>query len=279
MAMMLFDETKLTRGHQRIADYISKNMDDVPFMVEENIAAACGVSISTVSRFWAEVGSKNLKEFKQRVKDEALLSPARKLQSAFDKVGGGSGAAANVLGVAEYLQQSADRLEQASFDAAVGLLAEAGTVHIYGPGSAECLTALMDFRLSRFGADVRRLDRGGHELFESMVPIKPQDVIVIFGFVSESPEMAVLLDFAQDRGCRTLLITDLAVSSMLTKATISLFTARGQLWEFHSMVAPIAVIEALIVAVGKEREQAALAGSEELHRLRRKYAKVLPKRV
>ncbi|ACS98968.1 MurR/RpiR family transcriptional regulator [Paenibacillus sp. JDR-2] len=277
--MMQFEHAKLTRGHQRIADYISKNMDDVPFMIEEDIAAACGVSVSTVSRFWAEVGSKNLKEFKQRVKDEVLLSPARKLQSAFDKVGGDSGAAANVLSVADYLQQSADRIDQAAFDAAAAMLAGAGTVHIYGPGSAECLTALMDFRLSRFGADVRRLDRGGHELFESMVPIRPEDVIVIFGFVSESPEMAVLLDFARERGCRTLLITDLAVSPMLAKADISLFTARGQLWEFHSMVAPIAVIEALIVAVGKEWEQAALAGSEELHRLRRKYAKLLPKRV
>lgn len=275
----LFADRIFTRGHQRLADYISKHMDDIAFMVEEDLAQACQLSISTVSRFWAEVGSKNLKEFKQRVKDEVLLAPSRKLQSAFDKVSDGTGAAANVLATAEYLRQSADRLEQADFEAAARLLGTAGTVHIYGPGSAESLTALMDFRLTRFGVPVRRLTRGGHELFDQLIHVREQDAIVLFGFVSESPEMAVLLDFAKERGCRTLLITDLVVSGMLGKADVQLYTARGELWEFHSMVAPVAVIEALMAAVGKQREEQALQNGEELHRLRRQYQKWLPKKV
>ncbi|QHW31863.1 MurR/RpiR family transcriptional regulator [Paenibacillus rhizovicinus] len=275
----LFTDRNFTKGHQRLADYISKHMDDIAFMVEEDLAHACQVSISTVSRFWAEVGAKNLKEFKQRVKDEVLLSPSRKLQSAFDKASAGTGAAANVLATAEYLRQSADRLEQAEFERAAGLLGTAGTVYIYGPGSAESLTALMDFRLTRFGVPVRRLARGGHELFDQIIHVQKQDAIVIFGFVSESPEMAVLLDFAKERGCRTLLMTDLVVSGMLGKADVLLYTARGEQWEFHSMVAPVAMIEALIVAVGKLREEQALHNGEELHRLRRQYQKLLPKKV
>ncbi|NBD24269.1 MurR/RpiR family transcriptional regulator [Paenibacillus glycinis] len=274
-----FTGRKFTRGHQRLADYISKHMDGIPFMVEEDLAQACQVSISTVSRFWGEIGCRNLKDFKQRVKDEVLLSPSRKLQSAFDKVGGGDGAGANVLATADYLRQSADRLEQAAFDAAVALLGDAATVHVYGPGSAESLTALVDFRLTRFGFSVRRLARGGHELFDQLIHVREGDAIVVFGFVSESPEMAVLLDFAKERGCRTLLITDLVVSDMLAKADVQLYAARGQLWEFHSMVAAVAVIETLIVAVGKQREEQALHNGEELHRLRRQYQKWLPKNV
>lgn len=276
---MFFDGRKLTRGHQRLADYISKHMDDVPFMVEESLAQACQLSISTVSRFWAEVGFKNLKDFKQRVKEEVVLSPARKLQSAFDKVGGGTGAAANVLETADYLRQSADRLEQAAFEAAAGMLGSAAAVHIYGPGSAECLAVLMDFRLTRFGVSVRRLARGGHELFDAMIHIRPADVIVIFGFVSVSPEMAVLLEFARECGCRTLLITDLVVGGMVDQADVALYAARGELWEFHSMVAPVAVIETLIAAVGKQREEQALTNGLELHRLRRQYGKWLPKKA
>lgn len=277
---MLFEGYKLTRGHQLIADYISKNLDDIPFMVEEDLASACQVSVSTVSRFWIEVGSKNMKEFKHRLKEEVIMSPSRKLQSAFDKMDEQKGAAAaSVMAPVEYLRQSADRLEQASFQAAADLLAVAGTVHIYGPGSAECLTALLDFRLTRFGVSVRRIARGGHELFEDIVCMRERDVIVLFGFVAESPEIAVLLDVARQRGCQTLLVTDLAVSPMLDKADIVLYTARGQQWEFHSMVAPIAAIEALIVVVGKQRERQAIANSEELHRLRRQYQKWLPKRV
>ncbi|MBD3921315.1 MurR/RpiR family transcriptional regulator [Paenibacillus sp. PR3] len=279
-ARVLFGSYKLTRGHRLIADYISKNLDDIPFMVEEDLAAACQVSVSTVSRFWIEVGSKNMKEFKQKLKDEVIMSPSRKLQSAFSKMEEQKGAAAaSVMAPTEYLRQSADRLDQTSFQAAADLLAEAGMVHIYGPGSAECLTALLDFRLTRFGVYVKRIARGGHELFEDIVHMHPGDVIALFGFVAESPEMVVLLDAAKQRGCKTLLVTDLAVSPMLEKADIVLYTARGQQWEFHSMVAPIAVMEALIVAVGKQREQQALANSEELHRLRRQYQKWLPKKV
>ncbi|SFI80306.1 transcriptional regulator, RpiR family [Paenibacillus sp. UNC496MF] len=275
----LFADKKFTRGHQRLADYISKHMDDIPFMVEDDLAQACQVSISTVSRFWAEIGCRNMKEFKQRVKDEVLLSPSRKLQSAFDKAGGGHGAGANVLATADYLRQTADRLDQAAFDEAVGLLGRAGCVHLYGPGSAESLAALLDFRLTRFGVQVRRLDRGGHELFDRLLHVKPADVIVVFGFVSESPEMAVLFDFAKERGCRTLLVTDLVVSAMPEKADVMLYTARGELWEFHSMVAPVAMIEALVAAVGKRREDEALRGGDELHRLRRQYQKWLPKKA
>ncbi|MBM7567088.1 MurR/RpiR family transcriptional regulator [Paenibacillus sacheonensis] len=278
-AESLWDGRTLTKGHQRIADYISKHMDDIVFMVEEDLAQACQVSISTVSRFWAVVGAKNLKEFKQRVKDEVLLSPSRKLQSAFEKVTDGTAAASHVMASADYLRQTAERLEQAGFEAAAGLLGTAGTVHIYGPGSAEGLAALMDFRLTRFGVPCRRLTRGGHELFDQLIHVRGEDAIVIFGFVSESPEMAVLLEFAKERGCRSLLITDLAVSGMLGQADVCLYTARGELWEFHSMVAPVAVIEALFAAVGKQREAQALHNGEELHRLRRQYRSVLPKNV
>ncbi|GIP30221.1 hypothetical protein J23TS9_53510 [Paenibacillus sp. J23TS9] len=275
---LTFENRKLSRGHQRIADYISKHMEDIPFMVEEDIASACDVSISTVSRFWAEVNCKNLKEFKQKVKDEMLLSPSQKLQSAFSKMKEEDAAASLLIG-ADYLQQTANRLSQESFDQAARLLREAGTVYIYGPGSAESLAALTDFRLSRFGMRITQLDRGGHELFDHLVHVQPQDVILIFGFVSESPELAVLLDYARETGSRALLVTDLLVSPMLEKATVTLYTARGQLWEFHSMVAPIALLETLIVAVGKQMEEQAVAGSEALHELRRRYQKLLPKRV
>ena len=274
-----FGNRKLTRGHQRIADYISKNVDHIPFMVEEDLAQACQVSISTVSRFWAEIGVKNLKEFKQRVKEDILLSPSRKLQSAFEKMNEEGGAGASVLASADYLRQSADRLEQAAFEEAVRLIGSAGAVHVYGPGSAECLAALMDFRLTRFGLPVRRIERGGHELFDSLIHVQENDAVVLFGFVAKSPELEVLLRFSKERGCKTVLVTDLAVSDMLEQADVSLYTARGQLWEFHSMVAPIALIEALIVAVGKRREREALAKGEELHELRLRYQKLLPKRI
>ncbi|UJF33031.1 MurR/RpiR family transcriptional regulator [Paenibacillus hexagrammi] len=273
------EDTKLSKGHQRIADYIAKNPENIPFMVEEDLAQACGVSTSTVSRFWGEIGYRNLREFKQQAKEEWLLSPSIKLQSAFGKLEEAGTAASGVLQLTEYLQKTAERLDQAAFEQAVTVLHEASTIYLYGPGSAVCLTALMEFRLSRFGANVKTFSRGGHELLNTLIHVGPSDVIVIFGFVSQSPEMKALLEYAADCGCKTLLVTDLAVNDMLDQADILLYTERGELWEFHSMTAPIALIETLVVAVGKMQEHSALENGEKLHELRRKFKHLLPKRV
>ncbi|WP_458120045.1 MurR/RpiR family transcriptional regulator [Paenibacillus sp. Z6-24] len=276
---LTFASNRLSRSHQRVADYIIKNIEGIPFMVEEDIAAACKVSVSTVSRFWAEIECRNLKEFKHRVQKEGLVSPSRKLQSAFDRMEEQGNASAQIMDTTVYLQQTADRLEQDVFNRAVQYLVEADTVHIYGPGSARSLAVLLEFRLNRFGNHVRMMDYGGHELLGSFIHMKAGDAVVLFGFVAESPELASLLDYAREAGCYTILVTDLAVSDMRQKADVALYTARGEVWEFHSMAAPLVLLETLIVAVGKSQEQEALHRSEELHRLRQQYGKWLPKQV
>lgn len=276
---LTFDHVQLSRSHQRVADYILKNIDGIPFMVEEDIASACAVSVSTVSRFWAEIECRNLKEFKHRVQKEGLVSPSRKLQSAFDRMDEQGSAAAQMMDSTEYIRQTADRLEQKDIDLAVRFLSEAGTIHIYGPGSARALASLLEFRLTRFGNRVRTIDYGGHELLESFIHMRSGDAVVLFGFVAESPELASLLEYTHEIGCRTILITDLTVSEMRKKADIALYTARGEVWDFHSMAAPLILLETLIVAVGKSQEQLAIKQGEKLHRLRRQYSKWLPKKV
>ncbi|MEW4371706.1 MurR/RpiR family transcriptional regulator [Paenibacillus kandeliae] len=276
---LTFDHVKLSRSHQRVADYILKHIDGIPFMVEEDIASACEVSVSTVSRFWAEIECRNLKEFKNRVKKEGLISPTRKLQSAFERLEEQGSTTAQIMDTVDYLQQTADRLEQKEFDRAVRMLTEANTIHIYAPGSARALAELLQFRLTRFGNRVRTMDYGGHEILEYLIHLRTGDAVVMFGFVSESPEMATLFDYARQCGCHIILLTDLVVSDMRQKADVALYTARGEVWEFHSMAAPLVMLEALIVAVGKSQEQKAMRHGEELHRLRRQYSKWLPKRV
>ncbi len=276
---LTFDHVKLSRSHQRVADYILKNIEGIPFMVEEDIASACEVSVSTVSRFWAEIDCRNLKEFKHRVKKEGLVSPSLKLQVAFERMEEQGSAAAQMLDTLHYVQQTAERLDQHEFDKAVRALVEAGTIHVYAPGSARSLATLLEFRLTRFGNRIRMIEHGGHELLESLIHMRNGDTLVLFGFVAESPELATLFDYATQCGCRTLLITDLAVSDMRQKADITLYSARGEVWEFHSMAAPLILLESLIVAVGKSQEQRALRHSEQLHRVRRQYSKWLPKRV
>lgn len=274
-----FKNKKFSQNHQIIANYIINNVDVIPFMVEKDIAEACSVGISTVSRFWSTIGYNSFKEFKQHLMQEVSVSPADKIKTAFDKLENNDGVSELICSSSKYLEQTADGVDNVQFKKVAAAINECSTVHIYASGPSVCLSSLLEFRLRRFDINVNVLAKSGHELFEDLIHIKKEDIILIFGFVHESPEIKVLFDLAHNVDCKTVLITDLQVHPMLQQADFCLYTARGELWEFHSMLAPLALIESLIVFIGKVRGKKALAKLQRLYELRNTYKKLLPKKV
>ena len=90
-------------------------------------------------------------------------------------------------------------------------------------------------------------------------------------FSSTSAETKIILDYAKQVSFQTILITDFIVSEAIEEADIVLYSYRGQMWEFHSMVAPTVLVESLIVGVGMENKESSLEKLENLHKLRKKY--------
>ena len=72
-------------------------------------------------------------------------------------------------------------------------------------------------------------------------------------------------------------MTDLMVSDMIDRSDIVLYAERGELWEFHSMVTPVAIIDSLAVGIAMKHEKEYLERLNQLHRLRKKYASRIPK--
>lgn len=274
-----FKGIKFSQNHQKIANYIINNVEVIPFMVEKDIANACGVGISTVSRFWENINYKNFKDFKQHLMQETSFSPADKMKTVFDKLENNEGAAELIISSAKYLEQTANSINIEQFGKIITAINECRTLHIYASGPSVCLSSLLLYRLRRFDINISVLNKSGHELFEDLIHIKKEDVILIFGFVHESPEIKVLFDLAKKVGTKTVLITDLQVHPMLEKADFCMYTARGELWEFHSMLAPLVLIESMIVSLGKAREKIALGKLQKLNELRNTYKKILPKKI
>lgn len=82
------------------------------------------------------------------------------------------------------------------------------------------------------------MPKSGHEIFESLVHLTDQDVVLIFGFGKLHPETKVILDYSKEVGAKSIVMTDCLISDFNTTADIILFSSRGELWEFHSMIAP-----------------------------------------
>lgn len=270
----------LSPAQYKIADYIQKNLQTVLFSTEQEIGDALGLSIASVSRFWRSVGFKNIKDFKAHVREQldvTPVTPAGKMKSIMEK--------ADISTLSEQLlevgirnlEETVQHYSSEALEASVSALLSARVIYLYGPGPSAGLAELMHYRLRRFGLSIKRLDRGGSELFEDLLHISSVDLVVIFGFVRLLPEAKVIVEHAKEQGYCTLLITDRLISDFSDQSDITLFASRGETWEFHSMIAPTFLIENLIIAVGKRNPEAHLHKLDELNKLRKKYASELPR--
>lgn len=267
---------QMSKSQKKIADFIVKSTERIPFYTEEDIALKTGVSIATVSRFWRMIGYDNLKSFKKYLQETQHSTPARKMQHVLEKTDR-EVVARMINSAAVNLEETAKRISRDAFDRAVEALNAANTIYVHGPGSTSCLTDLLRFRLNRIGIEVRIMAQSGHELLESLVHAGPADVVLFFGFVRKSPEATVILEQAAESGYTTILVTDLLLSDMIDDSDIVLQVDRGDADAFHSLVAPMTIVESLSVSLAGQRGEAAMDKLKQLHAMRKQYASLLPK--
>ncbi|MDQ6422186.1 MurR/RpiR family transcriptional regulator [Paenibacillus sp. LHD-117] len=276
------DVSGLSRSQQAIANYIAGALQRIPYCTDEEIAEKVGVSTATVSRFWRAIGYQNLKDFKkalQQAGQSGQATPARKMEHILNKV---EHIEADIVGelieiASSNLAETAKRVERGQFVGASEALHAARKIYLHGGGAASFLTELLAFRLERIGLETQRLAASGSELLEGLMHAGSEDCVVLFGFVKRTPELTVLLDHRREAGYRTVLITDLLLSDMLEESDYVLQLDRGKLEGFHSMTAPVAIVEALTVAVTQRRGREGMDKLEKLHALRKRYAAQLPK--
>ncbi|WP_113927150.1 MurR/RpiR family transcriptional regulator [Bacillus sp. P14.5] len=277
--MEFFDvkNTKMSYNQKKIADFILRNTKEVPYLTEQDIANELAISIATVSRFWKTVGYQNFKSFKLHLKERLDVSPANKMKHIINKVNHNNLVWEMIDKNINHLIETGNQLAKDEFKHAVAAIHEAEKVYVHAPGPAEGLGRLFQFRMERFGLDVRVMAKSGHELFEQLVHLTEKDVVLLLGFVNSSSEAKVIFDYKNKTNSTTILITDRLVSDLNTEAEYAFYASRGEMWEFHSMVAPTVILECLIVGVGVLREDTVLNRLQKLNSLRKEYAQYLPK--
>lgn len=267
----------MSPSQYKIADYIQKNPQQILLSTEQEIAEAVKVSIASVSRFWRSVGYKNLKDFKIQTASQMKASPAGKMKKVMHAVNKQTFPYHTLSTSMHHLYKTVEQFQEQSFNEAVHTIVSAKTIYLYCPGPSIGLGALMHYRMSRYGLVIRMLDKAGSELLEDLIHFTKDDAIILFGFVRLLPEAQVLLDYAKRTNGQTILITDQLVSNFTTQADIVLFASRGDIREFHSMVAPTYLIENLILAVGAENKEENMKRLEKISELRADYGGLLPR--
>jgi DNA-binding MurR/RpiR family transcriptional regulator len=267
----------LSKSEKKIANFFCKNIRIIPYMTLEELSSEIKVSIATISRFCMAIGFSGFKQFKDHLKNNFEISPANKMESILNEVYDREIPTEIINRSINYLNNTVNHLSREDFTKAIDTILTAKNIYLFAPGPAESVADLFSFRLNRFGLNTKKMAKSGKEILESLINIKQNDIIIIFGFFKVLPETQVILDYAEKIGFKTILITDLIVSEMVTKSDIVLYVERGEVWEFHSMVAPIALVESMVVAIAMDNEEKSLEKLNYLHQLRKDYSSYLPK--
>lgn len=230
------------------------------------------VSGTTISRFTRRLGCRDYKELKHLVADQNRLEgPAVKLMHTLRSEEGFT--LDNwILRQQLYLQKTMERLDKKEFKEAVLSLCSARRVFIHAKSASASLGKLLMFRLRRLGMQAMLLPSGGSEVLEGLAQAKEGDLVVMFSFSKISQEGKMILEYQKEAGYRTLAFVSRMFVPEEEQADIQLFVYRGEAKEYHSMTAPAALVDALVVALSGQMGEDSVDALSHLYSMKKTYA-------
>lgn len=241
-----------SKGQKAIADYILQHYDKAAFMTAARLGQTVGVSESTVVRFVVELGFEGYPELKKELQRliRNKLTSLQRMQVTEDKVRDSgvlrSVLTSDMLNISETLQQ----LDPAAFDQAVEKLLEARNIYIIGVRSAGTLASFLSYNLNLAFDNIRQVDaNGASEMFEQILRVDEKDVVIGISFPRYPKRTVRALNFASDRGATVIALTDSITSPLAPYASILLIAQSDMASYVDSLVAPMSLINALIVGV------------------------------
>jgi len=157
-----------------------------------------------------------------------------------------------VISEMDYMTQALSTVDRESLEQATELLRTRKKVFVYGVGPSISLVDLMEIRLGRFGRQVVTLTTAGREILEPLILMNDQDLLFVICFFDVSPTLQFVLDYANEVHCPVIMLTDTLGSMIGNQAEVVLAARRGPVSEFHSLVVPMTIINALLLMLASE---------------------------
>lgn len=251
-------EKKLSKGHKKLVKYISENYDKAAFMTASKLGETVGVSESTVVRFATEMGFKGYpelqKELQQMIKSK--LTAVQRMEVSSNLIGEDNAIKKVLNGDVELIRDTLESVSEVEFKKAVEIINKAKRIYILGVRSSAALSSFLYFYLNPVFENVVLVDTSsGSEMFEQMFRISEEDVCVAISFPRYSKQTINALRFINDRGTKIIAITDSNVSPIAEYADTLLVAKSDMVSVVDSLVAPLSLINALIVALTFSRRE------------------------
>lgn len=263
-----------SKGQKNLADYIIKNYDKAVFLTAARLGKEVGVSESTTVRFATQLGYKGFPEFHRALEElvRNRLTSIQRMEVTYGHVPQGEILDTIFQSDIEKIKMTMDSIDHNAFELAVDTLLEARTIYIVGIRSCAPLASFLGFYLNLILDDVRLVQtNSASEIFEQMIRISEKDVIIGISFPRYSMRTLKAIEFANNRNAKVITITDSVHSPINLYSSCNLIAKSDMASIVDSLVAPLSVVNALVVALCMKRQSEVVNTLESMEKIWHEY--------
>ena len=246
-----------SKGQKLISNYILENYDKAAYMTAAKLGKIVQVSESTVVRFAIELGFDGYPEFQHALQEivRTHLTSFQRMEVTNSLIGDGDILSKVLMGDAEKIKHTLDGIDRDAFEDAVDHIVSAKDIYILGVRASSSLAGFLSHGLRMIFDNVKFVQTtSGSEMFEQIMSIKEDDVMIAISFPRYSKRIIKAVNFAKNKGTDVIAITDSATSPIAPQAN-QLLIAKSDMASFvDSLVAPLSIINAIIVAVSRKKQ-------------------------
>ena len=247
-----------SKGQKLIARFILESYDKAAFMTASRLGKTVNVSESTVVRFAAELGYDGYPSMQKALQEmiRNKLTSIQRIEVANDRIGNQDVLSMVMQSDIEKIRMTMEETDRESFKAAVDAILAAKRIYILGVRSAAALADFIGFYFNLiFDNIVLVHTTSASEIFEQLLRVGPEDVVIGISFPRYSSRTVKAMRFARDRGANVIALTDSEASPLAEIATETLLAKSDMASFVDSLVAPLSLVNALIVAVGRRKNE------------------------
>ena len=246
-----------SKGQRLIARFILDSYDKAAFMTASRLGKTVNVSESTVVRFAAELGYDGYPAMQKALQEmiRNKLTSIQRIEVSNDRIGNQDILSMVMQSDIEKIRMTLEETDRASFTAAVDAIVSARRIYLLGVRSATAIASFLGFYFNLIFPNVVLMQvTAVSEVFEQMLHIGPEDVMIGISFPRYSRRTVKAMEFARDRRATVIAITDSQASPLAPIADHTLLAKSDMASFVDSLVAPLSLVNALIVALGRRMD-------------------------
>lgn len=259
-----------SKGQKLIAGFILQSYDKAAFMTASKLGKTVGVSESTVVRFAVELGFDGYPSMQKTLQElvRNKLTSVQRMEVANDRIGNQDVVSTVLQADIDTLRKTSEALDRREMEQSVDAILRARHIYIIGVRSSAAIASFLNFYFRNIFDHVSLISSTAtSEMFEQLLRVGKEDVVIGISLPRYSSRTVKTMQFVHDRGATLISITDKPDAPAGKVADHVLVAKSDMVSIVDSLVAPMSVVNALIVAVSRKREAAVSNTFKELEHL------------